>query len=68
VSASSSEGRSSELEVRFLSEKRRPFGEGLLHAALAEVALAGRDQRLNLLNAAALGDRNQRDVGRIALG
>ena len=39
--------------------QRRPFGLGLLHAVLAEHALAGRDHRLDRLGPERLGDRDQ---------
>jgi hypothetical protein len=44
----------------------RPFRLGLLHAVLAEHALAGGDHRLDRLGAEGLGDRDQGDRGRIA--
>ena len=45
----------------------RPFGERLLHAIFAEVALPGLDQRRDLGSRTALADRDQLDVRRIAL-
>ena len=38
-----------EADVGMAGEQRRPFGERFLHPVLAEVALAGVDQRLDLL-------------------
>ena len=40
----------------------RPFRGRLLDAILAEIALPGGDQGLDLRGGAALGDRDQRDV------
>ena len=48
--------------------QRGPFGGGFLHPAFAEIALAGGDQRLDLLGVAGLGDGDQRDLGGIAAG
>ena len=55
-----------EADVGMARAQRRPFGERLLDPAFAEIALAGGDQRLDLLGAAGLADGDQRDVGRIA--
>src|SRR3954451_11893654 len=51
--------------VGMVREKRRPFLCRLLDAVLAEVALAGSDQGLDLFGRAALADRDQPDVGGI---
>ena len=47
-------------------EERRPFGERFLNPAFAEIALAGGDQRLDLVGRPALADRDQLHVRRIA--
>ena len=44
----------------------RPFGLGLLDAILAKIALAGGDQRFDLVCGAALGDGDEGDVRRFA--
>src|ERR1700759_5122172 len=49
-------------EVGMAGQQRRPFGERFLDAILAEVALTGLDQRLYLLDGAALADRDELDV------
>ena len=54
--------------VGMTGEQRRPFGERFLDPVLAEVPLAGVDQRIDLLGRAALADRDQLDLGGIALG
>jgi hypothetical protein len=46
--------------------KARPFGCRLLHAILAELALAGGNQRLDLIGPPPLGDGDQRDLLRLA--
>src|SRR5450631_793155 len=51
-----------------LRQKRRPFGLRLLHAVLAEHALAGGDHRLDLLGLMSLRHRDQRHLRRIAPG
>jgi hypothetical protein len=51
-----------------LGLKRRPFGLRLLHAVLAEYALAGGDHRLDGLGLMRLRHRNQRHLRRIAGG
>ena len=48
--------------------QRRPFGLGLLHAVLAEDALAGGDHRLDRLGAEGFRYRDQRHRRRIAPG
>ena len=52
----------------WLRLERRPLGLRLLHAVLAEHALAGGDHRLDRLGAEGLRDRHQRHRGRIAPG
>lgn len=42
--------------------KAGPFRRGLLYAILAEIALAGGDQWLDLIGAPPFGDGDQRDV------
>ena len=56
-----------ESDIGISRKQRRPFGERLLHAIFAEVALPGLDQRLDFLGRTSLADRDQLDVGRIAL-
>ncbi len=48
-------------------EQRRPLRQRLLNAVLAKVALAGSDQRLDLLGWAALADGDKLDFRGIAL-
>jgi len=48
------------------SADRRPFGQRFLHAVLAEIALAGREQGLDLLGGASLGDGDQGYASRVA--
>jgi len=55
-------------KIGMASEDRGPFVECLLDAAFAEIALAGGDQRLDLLGASALGDGDQLDVGGVTPG
>src|SRR4051794_5733668 len=55
-------------DVRVTCKQRRPFGERLLHAILAEVALTAGDKRLDLLGRSALADGDELNVGRLALG
>ena len=57
-----------EADVGMASEQRRPFGERFLDPAFAEIALAGVDQRLDLVGRAALADRDQLDVRRDRAG
>src|SRR5437764_5334633 len=45
----------------------RPFSGCFLDPILAEIALAGADQRLDLFSGAALADRNELNLGWIAL-
>ena len=59
-------GRSVKPKVGMAREQRRPFRLRLLHAVLAEVALAGGDQRLDRLGRVGLADGDQPDVGGIA--
>jgi hypothetical protein len=47
-------------------QQRRPFGLRFLHPILPEIALAGSNQRLDLLGRAPLGDGDQRDLFRLA--
>ena len=54
-------------KVRMSIAERRPFGDGFLHPAFAELALAGGDQREDVVNIMRFGDRDQRDVRRSAL-
>src|SRR3982751_3871668 len=49
-------------DARMTGEQRRPFRKRLLDTALAEVALANGDQRLNLFGAASFADGNQLDI------
>ena len=46
--------------------QRRPFVPRFLHPILPEIALAGSDQRLDLLRRAPLGDGDQGDLFRLA--
>ena len=55
-----------EPEIRIAGKQRRPFSERLLHSALAEVALSGGDERLDLFRRAALADGDQLHVGWVA--
>src|SRR3712207_6813533 len=49
-------------------QKRRPFGERLLHPVLAEFALPSRDELFDLIRAPSLADGDQLNVGRVAAG
>src|SRR5258708_449909 len=51
-----------EPNLRVTREQRWPFGERLLNAVFAEIALAGRDERLDFIGAAALANGNQLNV------
>jgi hypothetical protein len=55
-------------EARMALEQRGPFLERFLDPALAEVALAGGNQRFDLADAASLADGEEGDVGRVAAG
>jgi hypothetical protein len=46
--------------------QRRPFVPRFLHPILPEIALAGSNQRLDLLRRAPLGDGDQGDLFRLA--
>lgn len=48
------------------SAERGPFGGGFLDPAFAEVALARRDQRGDVVRRMGLGYRDQRDIRRSA--
>ncbi len=54
--------------LRIAGDQRRPFRQGFLNPALAEIALPGGDQFLDLLGRPRLADGDQADVVRIALG
>ncbi len=57
-----------QLDVGIARAQRRPLGLGLLHAVLAEQAMAGVEDGLDVLGAERLGDGDELDGGRIALG
>ena len=57
-----------QLDAGMALAQRRPFGLGLLHAVLAEQAMAGVEDGLDVLGAKRLGDGDKMDGGRIALG
>ena len=57
-----------QLDVGIALAQRRPLGLGLLHAVLAEQAMAGVEDGLDMLGAERLGDGDELDGGRVALG
>ncbi len=57
-----------QLDVREALFQRRPFSLGLLHAVLAEHALAGRDDGKDVLGLEGLGDGDERHGRGLALG
>ena len=57
-----------QLDAGVALAQRRPLGLRLLHAVLAEPAVAGIEHRRDVLGAEGLGDGDQMNRGRIALG